>query len=543
VIAALVVALGLFALPPVLPEVMAATGVALDDLWLPMAATSVFALGAWITIGMRPALDGLGPRRLMLIGLCAWASGAFVVSAAGSTAALSTGRTLQGLGAGLAVAITLHAIETGRPIARGTDLRGALRTTVGAVCLAGPPLGMALSRAASWRVIQRWEGVAAIALAWLFVRRGRVRGAGRPRPDGLSVALTGIAAGLGLIWILHHGHRVWFHRPLVHHVRASAPIVLAFVIALGALVLRDLALPPTARPVLGLRQIRPPLGEASGDWLRVPLGALLIAGAIVADPDRGGWHSVLPWLPVVVGALLLAARMTSGRLRPGQAPDRGAALATAVAALAGAALAVVGCYVPMFARATHDRHSAHVAAVAGLRALAAFAVAAAVGGWLARHLEARVVGIAGLLCAVGGLAAASNWHANAFPGAGSTTALVGAGGGLGLAALPVASLRPRGLPAGLSDWLLGIGVGLGALTARGLTVFGDRLRQVLPASDLCPAGPGQCAEYERAVREAALEEFRSVFLGAALCAALAATLLAFLAPRRAAVDRQAVEST
>jgi hypothetical protein len=119
--------------------------------------------------------------------------------------------------------------------------------------------------------------------------------------------------------------------------------------------------------------------------------------------------------------------------------------------------------------------------------------------------------------------------------------LLAVGGGLGLAAVPVAALRTEGTPrsgpvelaAGLADWLLGIAVGLPLLTSRGLAVFRARMHGVLPPAALCPASPGQCAQYERAVRAAVLDQYRAVFAGAALCAALAATLVVLSALPRA----------
>jgi hypothetical protein len=82
--------------------------------------------------------------------------------------------------------------------------------------------------------------------------------------------------------------------------------------------------------------------------------------------------------------------------------------------------------------------------------------------------------------------------------------------------------------------LLGAGLGLAALTAEGLIVFHDRMRHVLDPEDLCPTAPAQCAEYEHAAREAVLDQLRAVFVGAALCVAVAGAvaLLLLRAPRR-----------
>jgi MFS family permease len=168
-----------------------------------------------------------------------------------------------------------------------------------------------------------------------------------------------------------------------------------------------------------------------------------------------------------------------------------------------------------------------------LRLLAALPVGALLGGWLAQRHSYRLTAGIGMLLAAGGLLAMSGWEDRALYAVSSDIALVLTGLGFGLAIAPVnaallaATRRAvHGVASGLvvAARMVGMLVGLSALTAVGLRVFHAALERIPPPATLCPLSPGRCHEYGELVRGAALDEISAIFVGAALCAAVAAVL-------------------
>lgn len=204
-----------------------------------------------------------------------------------------------------------------------------------------------------------------------------------------------------------------------------------------------------------------------------------------------------------------------------------------VTTLAATAMATALVYVPLFARVTRDPESVGGAATVTWRALLAFVIAALAGSRLLQVAPARTVVVLGCVTAVAGLCVMAYWDSSALRGTGCWFALIAVGAGLGVVAVPLAELGGgadlRGPDTGLLVWLAGAAVGVWVVSLVGEARFNDLLGRILPPSDLCPPSPGQCAQYEREVRAAVLEQFQTVFLSAALCAAVAAVLVAFLA--------------
>jgi hypothetical protein len=228
----------------------------------------------------------------------------------------------------------------------------------------------------------------------------------------------------------------------------------------------------------------------------------------------------LAWRWWHTGGVSEAARADIGR------PNRQVIAAGAVAGLAATGLAALVVYVPLFTRTTRDPRSASEAGAISLRALLTFAVVA-FAMLVLRPRPSRPLIVFGLLLAAGGLSGMSFWNGTTLRGIGCWFELIAVGAGLGLVALPLAMWCGSAARAGGAA-LLGAGLGLAALTANGLMVFHDRMRHVLAPEDLCPTAPAQCAEYEHYAREAVLDQLRAVFVGAALCVALAATIAALL---------------
>ncbi|MGQ0846168.1 MAG: hypothetical protein ACT4QF_18760 [Sporichthyaceae bacterium] len=273
------------------------------------------------------------------------------------------------------------------------------------------------------------------------------------------------------------------------------------------------------------------LADAGGAGRAAPTLWAALATAPFLTPlmlsawDWTGTYAALA-LAAVPCAAWVARRAPAGRTqaRP-LAGDRRSLATGAAAALAGSTFATLLVYAPLFARVTRDSGSVDGAAGIAWRAVLPFVLVAWAGERLARPVSARTRAVLGLVGAVVALVVMSAWSASALRGVGCWFALIGVGVGLGAAVHPLRRV-------GLLPWLAGAAVGIWAVTLSGQARFNDLLGRILPPEDLCPAAPGQCAPYELQVRLAVLEQFQAVFLNGALCAALAAVLVAFVAAPR-----------
>jgi hypothetical protein len=145
----------------------------------------------------------------------------------------------------------------------------------------------------------------------------------------------------------------------------------------------------------------------------------------------------------------------------------------------------------------------------------------------------------------------STWGLTSLSSAGATVPLVMAGLGFGLALAPVnAALLAATADAvhGITSALLvvarmvGMLVGISALTTIGLRRY-YAVQVDLPApTEVCASGT-QCKAYTLLLKTAGLEQLQTVFVGAAVCAVLAAVLAVVLLGRRAeAVTRPQTRS-
>jgi MFS family permease len=119
----------------------------------------------------------------------------------------------------------------------------------------------------------------------------------------------------------------------------------------------------------------------------------------------------------------------------------------------------------------------------------------------------------------------------------SDPVLVVCGFGFGLAVAPInaailAAVRPmfHGLATALVvvARIVGMLIGISVLTAVGLHVFYASTATLPSPQSLCPHSPLNCGPYNNLVQAAALDELRAVFLGAAVCAGVAALLATWL---------------
>jgi hypothetical protein len=322
--------------------------------------------------------------------------------------------------------------------------------------------------------------------------------------------------------------------PLAGASRWLAPVGLATVVLALALLARCL----TARhPLVDLRGWVAVLRQA--DLLGAVLLALALAGVILAfataDPEVSVFSPAGPWLLAGSGVCAVLFAVHARRVTDPLVPHRALAARPAWGALLvslfiGAALIAALVDVPIFARVTVYPDSQLDAALVLVRLLVALPVGALVGGYALRLLPSGVLTAAGMLLAAAGFAWMSTWGLTSVSSPLATVPLVVAGLGFGLALAPVnAALLAATAPTvhGISSALLvvarmvGMLVGISALTTLGLRRYYAVQGDLPSPASVCPSGT-QCAAYTRLLKEAGLEQLQTVFLGAAVCALVAA---------------------
>jgi MFS family permease len=553
----LLAAVDLYTVSLALPDIGAGVGLAPGDMHRAVPLLAAFLVGFGTTLPLAGRLAELwGIRRVMLLALGVYAVASVCAASADSYAPFLTGRVLQGLAGGALVPTTLVMVDAWWP----PELRGFPRRLVvaaqDAAIVAGPLVGAIVLATANWRALFWMDFVMAGVIAWALVAnddpRERVR---RLRLDRGGAVLTWVVAAVfGLVLLTpdvwaDSAVLGWAYDPVVGSTAFTSPLAVVAVLAVTALVLRDLWVPRGVRPVLGLRRV-------AGLTARVDLlGAALLGltvGLVVAalaagDPASGPVGGALPYL---LAAAVAAGAGTVWRARRASFPvlpmdllrSPGAASAVVVSALLGAVLVAVLVYVPLFSDATREHYSRTGAALLLMRMLILVPVGTVAGGWLLLPFNPRVVTGVGALIAGAGLTAMSQWDVGTLRGAGCTVALAAVGLGLGLTIRPVNAVLHEaasdpGAPAvvGMTARVAGMAVGLGALTAVGLVTYYSRMSGVFSPDELCPSAPAQCVEYEQAVRRAVVAQMQTVFAGAAVLVGAAAVLaMTRFRPRRTA---------
>jgi MFS family permease len=560
-----------------LPSIMRDVGLGLDQLQAAAPIVSGFLCGYVVVLPLLGRLSALYGRRPVLLGcLAVFAAGSVVTATATGLGVVVAGRTLQGLGGGGLVPVTLALVADGWPPGR----RGLPLGVVGAVqelgSVVGPLYGAAIVAVSGWRTIF-WINVpasAAIGAGLWLERGGRARDGARaraprprpaPRPDLPGALLLGGAAAAALLALLQPDALTTsdslgqLYSPLLGGSALTTPLALAAAALLALFAGWELAAPGGVRPLLPLR--RAPAVLRAADWpgaalLGAALGCVIVAFA-GADPSRqvvGDSARVL--LPAAAAA---AAVFTAWELRRADplVPFRDLRRPAAAGALlvnlcVGAALMAVLVDVPVFARATRFPDSQVQAALVLLRFLAAVPVGAVLGGLVCERLSHRATTALGMLLGAGMLTALGGWTAGTLgvhavllgrrlPLGASDLELALCGLGFGLAIAPVnaavlGAVREslHGLASALVvvARMVGMLAGLAVLTAVGLRRFYAAAARIPPPTRLCPAAPTACPAYDRLATAAVIDELHAIFLGAAMCAAAAAVLGLLLLGRR-----------
>jgi MFS family permease len=539
-----------------LPSMMTTVGLDIDQLQRAAPIISGFLLGYVGVLPLIGRIADLRGRVPVLLGcLLVFALGSVITAAAYDLPTIVSGRLIQGIGGGGLIPPTLALVaELWPPEKRGLPLGvvGAMQE-LGSVV--GPLYGAAVLTVASWRAIFWINAVVGVILAAGMLRR-------RQRVDVPGLLLLGLTmAGLSLIMLaperLITGVTTGLaFLPITGESRWLTPLAVATAGTLLLFCLRQLF---ARRPML--------------DWRRWPnlahqadlFGALLLCtglGAVIltfasAEPEAAAISSSAPiLLPIAAAAFVafaLRQRFARHPLLPrGAFAQRPAWGALIVSFLIGASLIAALVDIPFFARLTIYRDSQVDAAMVLVRFLIALPVGALIGGLLLRFIRPTWLTAVGMTISTAAFIHMATWEQNALRHESELIALVGGGLGFGLAIAPVnAALLNHtdddvhGVASGMLivSRMVGMLVGISALTTVGLRAFYQASAAIPPIQELCGA-PVACSSYRDAIRDAGIAQLHAVFVGAAVCAALAAILaLVLLRPVKPVADGTPAESS
>lgn len=547
-----------------LPDMMSASGLGVDELQRAAPIVSGFLLGYVGVLPLVGRISDLRGRLPVLVGtLFVFALGSVVTAAAYDLESIVAGRFLQGVGGGGLVPPTLALVADLWPPHR----RGLPLGVVGAVqelgSVLGPVLGAVVLAVADWRAIF-WlnTAVGLLLAAGLLQLASRTRAAEpygadsgpsrRPWPDVLGAALL-LAAVAALVLTMSPPQRLLEG---VDTGRAWLPVgggesrwLTPMALALYALVALFLLRTATARRPLvqwrGWGEVLRRTDVPGAVLLCAGLGAVIVSFAS-AEPESAAISEAAWWLlPLAVVCFVAFAvrqrRAAYPLVPPGTLADRAAWGAVLVSFFVGASLIAALVDIPFFARLTIHRDDQVAAAFVLVRFLVALPIGAVLGGWLLRRVAPAPLTSVALLLTAGSFAHMATWDRTALESPYETLSLVVAGLGFGLALAPVnAALLERtpddvhGVASGLLvvSRMVGMLVGISVLTTIGLRAFHDAAEGIPPAEQLCGGRAAACKAYREAVVDAGISQLHAVFVGAAVCAVVAALLALWVLPRR-----------
>jgi MFS family permease len=535
-----------------LPDMMGSVGLSIDQLQRAAPIVSGFLLGY---VAMLPLIGRIADLRgrtpVLVAALVVFAFGSLVTAAAYDLPSLVAGRFLQGVGGGGLVPVTLALVADLYPAER----RGVPLGVVGAVqelgSVIGPLYGAAVLSVGSWRDIF-WINLAAglvLAAAIATLKSTQPtgderasRGHGLRNLDWIGLLLLALTI-TSMLLVMRQP------RSLVQSVDLGGPFVpfrtdttiwfsplgvIALVLAACFVVRLLLA----AMPLVDLRDWWSSARSADllgAGLLAVALGGVILAFA-TADPQVQVFSAAGPYYLGVaaVAAVLFALhnRRSAVPLVPhGAFARRPAWGALLVSFFVGAALIAALVDIPIFARITIAEGSQIKAALVLLEFLVALPVGALIGGALIRRVPAGILTAVGMLLAAVGFRLMAAWGPEALHDLSSSAVLAATGLGFGLALAPVNAALLASTAAsvhGVTSALLvvsrmvGMLVGISALTTIGLRRYYAVESGIPPVDEVCPAGKTQCAAYTRLIEQAGIEQLQAIFLGAAICAVIAA---------------------
>ncbi len=562
-ISVLVAAMDTYVIVLALPAIMADVGIGVDQLQAGTPIVSGFLLGYVVVMPLLGRLSDIyGRRPLLLLCLAVFAAGSLVTASATDLGSVVAGRALQGLGGGGLVPVTLALVADLWP----ADVRGLPLGVIGGVqelgSVLGPLYGGLILTISSWQTIFWLNLPIAGALALGLVAAGRPGAAAastpipRARLDRVSLALAGVALIAGCLAIAAPGpirdsDTLGVAYSALGGVVSLTPIALLAGGAAVALTAWELRGHNTTRGLIAIGRL--PALAAAVDWPGAVLLGIALSTVIVSfsaeDPTTGAISPAALWL-LPLGALSAACFVIRERRAPhpliaaAELRSRGAYGALLTNLAVGAALMAALLDIPVLARATVDPNSQVGAALVLLRLLVGVPIGAVAGGWLSQRIGNRLVAGPGMAITAAAFLTMTSWTATTLADPfgprwlhPSDPVLFACGLGFGLAIAPVnasmlASVREQlhGLASALVvvARMIGMLVGISILTAVSLHIFYTTASAFPPAQALCPRSPLNCPAYERDVTSAIVTELRAVFLGASICAGIAALLAAVL---------------
>jgi hypothetical protein len=307
-------------------------------------------------------------------------------------------------------------------------------------------------------------------------------------------------------------------------------------VALGAALLVRLLL--AAHPLVDLGDWWSSVREADlvgAGLLSVSLGGVILAFA-TADPEvqvfspAGARYLALA---AVAGVLFALHNRRSGAplIPHGAFAQRPAWGSLLVSFFVGAALIAALVDIPIFARVTIADGSQVKAALVLVEFLVALPLGALVGGALTRRASAGTIAATGMLLAAAGFWLMAGWGSTSLDHLSSSVVLAMTGVGFGLALAPVnaallasteASVHGVASALLVASRMVGMLVGISALTTIGLRRYYAVQSGIPSPNDVCTNGRTRCAAYTRLIQEAGIEQLHAIFLGAAVCAVVAA---------------------
>ena len=476
----LLAALDALAVVTLLPQMLAAVDLPIDRIEAAAPIVTGFLGGYVVAMPLLGAFsDARGRLPAYGAALAAFGAGSILTALAPSLAWLVAGRVLQGLGGGALVPLSLALAADLYPSGRGRGLAvGAVSAVQEAGSVVGPVYGASLAAGlGGWRSVF-WLNLPLAALIfaglWASLRQS-------PRP---------LNAGVG---------------------RRDVEWVGALLLGLG-LGLAVVALYPDDPGNRALNANAIPFGAA----------AVVVLAAFA-------WREARRLTPLVSRELL------RGRAFLGSMTTN---------LLAGGALMVALVDVPILARGVFRQDTLQSGLLLS-RFLLGVPLGALLGGWLTGRLGRRPVTVAGLAVAGTAFVLMSRWDVNELDASGlqasAELAVCGFGFGLVIAPLTTAVLDlAHGSEHGLASSLVVLSRTVGMVLAlASLTAFGlARLQHILRERhcDTVTAGPGSLSDkltaYENCLRGALLQEYREIFLIAAvLCGTAALVALATLGSR------------
>jgi MFS family permease len=536
-----------------LPDMMASSGIPVDQLQRAAPIVSGFLLGY---VAMLPLIGRIADLRgrvpVLVAALVVFAVGSLITTLAYDMPSMVAGRFLQGVGGGGLVPATLALVADLYPRERRGVPLGVVSAVQELGSVVGPLFGALVLAVADWRAIFLINLAVGLLLAAAIRSLAAEERPERPgRFDWIGLVLLLVALVTGALVCVQPSQLMrdltWgqLFIPAVGDGRWLTPLGITAIAAFALLVARCCT---ARRPLLDVRDWVRTLREA--DVLGALLLAIALSGVILAfataDPkiqvfsDQGLWYLVGGAIAAVGFVLHLrrspAPLVPAGALR--RTPAWGAML---VSFFVGAALIAALIDIPLFARTTVYPGDQLMAALVLVRFLVALPVGAVVGGWLTRSTGAGVVTAVGMACAAASFLWMSTWDLQSLDSPLATLPLVLGGFGFGLALAPVNAAvlastddDAHGLASAfvVVSRMVGMLVGISALTTIGLRRYYAEQADLPPAREVC-GDSTRCAEFTALLKTAGIAQEQTVFIGAAMCA-VAAGVLALLLFRGAA---------